>query len=125
MLNLLQSSTKYSREKKRISCSHRYNFIIINPSKAPKITDLVLLLNPQKVIGPDSIPAKILPLLSHDISIQLTRLFSNSISYGLFSFILTSTKVVYTCKKDFKIKCSNYQSISHFSIIKKIFETRV
>ena len=119
MLNLLQSFTKYSREK-TMSCLYRYNFFIIYPCKAPKIADLILLLNSQKVIGPDSIPTKIFPLLSHDISILLIRLFRNSFSHGLFSFILTLTKVVYTCKKYFKITCSHYHSISHFSIIEKI-----
>lgn len=89
----IKFSSKYCSEKKRISSADIYHFFITNSTKT---TNLILQLNLLlKILGPDRFPAKIVSLLNYGISIQLTRLFSNSFSRGLFLFILTLSKVVH------------------------------
>ena len=60
---------------------------------------MILSIDPSKVIGPNSIPIKILMLLIKDVSSELTELFNLSFSRGVFPLILKTGKVIPVYKK--------------------------
>ena len=78
---------------------------------------IILSLNSLKAVGPNSIPTKVLTLISNDISNQLSELFNLSFLIDVFPSILKSSKVIHIFKKESKLKCSNYLPISLFSNI--------
>ena len=62
------------------------NFIVVLPATADKIIDLPynLKLKSSKIIGPYSIPIKIMKISKETISLLLSQLINNSISKGIF-----------------------------------------
>ena len=122
----IQSSIRYSKNN-----FHDFlppiniNSFFLNPTDEIEVENVILSLNPSKVIGPDSIPTKILKLLTNDVSSQLTELFNLSFSGGAFSLILKTSKTIPVFKKDSKLKCSNYRPISLLSDIEKVLERLV
>ena len=64
-------------------------------------------LNPNKSVGPNSIPTKTLKLLNDEISSHLSE------SYSLFFLsVLKTVKVIPAYQKDSKFDCSNHCPIS-------------
>ena len=79
MATSIKSSIKYSRNKffdflPQIDI----NSFFINPTDKTETKNIILSLYSLKSIGPNSIPTKILKLLSNDISTQLAKLFNSS-----------------------------------------------
>ena len=95
------------------------NSFFLNPTDELEVKNIVLALNPSKAIGLISITIKILKLLINDISSQLTELFNLSFSRKLIS---KTSKAIPAYKKESKLKCSNYKSISLLSNIDKVLE---
>ena len=83
---------------------------------------MILSINPLRAAGPNGILTKILKLLSNHISNQLSELLNLSFSLDVFLSILKSGKVIPIFKKESKLKCSNYRTISLLSNIDKILE---
>ena len=76
----IKSSIKYSRNKFFDFLPQiNINSFFINPTDKTEIKN-ILSLNPLRSIGPNSIPTKILKLLSNDISTQFAELFNLSFS---------------------------------------------
>ena len=92
------------------------------PTDKTEIKNIILSLDPLKSIGPNSIPTKILKLLSNEISTQLDELFNLSFSEGVFPSILKTCKVIPIYKKDSQLNCSNCRPISLLSNIDNILE---
>ena len=86
------------------------------------LTDKTEIKNIILSLGPNSIPTKIVKLLSKDISTQFAELFNLSFSDGVFPSILKTCKVIPIYKKDSQLNCSNYRPISLLSNIDKIRE---
>ena len=84
--------------------------------------DIISTLDSQKASRPNSIPIKILKLMKNYISDQLAVLFNFSFLSCSFPTILKTSKVTLIYKKDSKLKCSNYRTISLLSNIDKILE---
>ena len=75
----IKSSIKYSRNKFFDFLPQiNINSFFINPTDKTEIKNIILFLDPLKSIGPNSIPTKILKLLSNDISTQFAELFNCS-----------------------------------------------
>ena len=87
------------------------NSFFINPTDKTEIKNITLSLDPLKSIDPNSVPTKILKLLSNDLSTQQTELFNLSFSKGVFPSILKTCKIIPVYKKDSQLNCSNYHSI--------------
>ena len=118
----IKSSIKYSRNKFFDFLPQiNINSFFINPTDKTEIKN-ILSLDPLRSIGPNSIPTKILKLLSNDISTQFAELFNLSFSEGVFPLILKTCKVIPIYKKDSQLNCSNYRPISLLSNIDKILE---
>ena len=118
----IKSLIKYSRNKFFDFLPQiNINTFFINPTDKTEIKN-ILSLDPLRSIGPNSIPTKILKLLSNDISTQFAELFNLSFSEGVFPSILKTCKVIPIYKKDSQLNCSNYQPIFLLSNIDKILE---
>ena len=90
----IQSTIKFSRSK-----CHDFlpdidiNSFIIKPVHKTEMQN-ILSLNPLKAVDPNSVPTKILKLLSSDISNQFSELFNLSFLLGVFPSILKSSKII-------------------------------
>ena len=71
---------------------------------------------------PNSIPTKILRLLTNDISEHLSIIFNKSFATGIFPEKLKVAKDIPIHKKDSNLECSNYRPIFLLSNIDKILE---
>ena len=81
----IKSSKKYSRNKFFAFLPQiNINSFFINLTDKTEIENIIVSLDPLKSIGPNSIPTKILKLLSNDISTQFAELFNLSFSEGVF-----------------------------------------
>ena len=100
------------------------NFIVVLPATADKIIDLPynLKLKSSKIIGPYSIPIKIMKISKETISLLLSQLINNSISKGIFPNICKLGQVIPIFKSNSRLLCNNYNPISLLLHISKIFE---
>ena len=87
-----------------------------------EIIEIISSFKPKKSAGPNSIPTKILTLLTDDISEHLSIIFNILFATGIFLEKLKVVKVIPIHKKDSKLEYSNYRSISFLSNIDKILE---
>ena len=87
-----------------------------------EIIEIISNFKPKKSAGPNSIPTKILRLLTDDISEHLSIIFNISFATGIFPKKLKVAKVIPIHKKDSKLECSNYRPISLLSNTDKILE---
>ena len=87
-----------------------------------EVFNLILMLNPKKKNGPNSIPTEILHLLANDICKPLSIIFNKSFASGECPDLLKMASTVPIFKKDSKLIVSNYRPISLLSNINKILE---
>ena len=95
---------------------------LVNPTDKTEIENVILSLDSNKSVGPNSIPTRVLKLLKNDISSQLSEIFNTSFSSGAFPSILKTDQVILVHKKDCKLDFSNYHPISLLSNIEKKLE---
>ena len=73
---------------------------------------------PKKSVGQNSIPTKILRILTDNISKHLSIIFNVSFATGIFPEKLKVAKVIAMHKKNYKVECSNYRSLFQLISIK-------
>ena len=95
---------------------------IINPTEPKEIELIIKEFDPSKGVGPNSLPPKILKLISPLISKPLTDIFNKSFKTGIFPDLLKISKINPIHKKDSKLIISNYRPISLLSNLNKIIE---
>ena len=78
----------------------------IFPAGKDVIALIISSLDSTKLVGPNSIPKKILKVLSNDISCQFADIFIMSFTSGVFPSVLKIAKVVPIHKKDSKLDFS-------------------
>ena len=98
------------------------NSIFLTPVTSEEVSKLIKAMPISKSSGPNSVPTKILKLVSANISIAIAELINLSFSSGKFPSSLKVSKVIPVFKKASPLDPSNYRPISLLSNIDKIFE---
>ena len=76
------------------------NSFFLSPTNKNEISSIISSLHPNKSVGPNSIPTKILKLLKDEISSHLSDIYNISFSMGMFPSVLKTAKVIPLYKKD-------------------------
>ena len=79
-------------------------------------------LDPDKALGPDEIPGRILKVTANQITPSLTRLFNKSLQVGVVPNEWKLANVVPVFKKGEKDRVENYRPISLLCIVSKLLE---
>ena len=87
-----------------------------------EVSDIISLLNTGKSIGPNSIPTKLLKILSLHICSPLSDIINDSFQSGTFPEKLQLAKIIPLFKKGCPLTASNYRPISLLSVFSKIIE---
>ncbi|MEM6831004.1 MAG: reverse transcriptase family protein [Bacteroidota bacterium] len=98
------------------------NSIFLSPVTSDEVAVIINSMSPSKGSGPNSIPYRILKLLSPEISALIAQIVNISFSTGVFPSTLKLSKVIPVFKKGSPLEPSNYRPISLLSNIEKIFE---
>ena len=92
------------------------------PSVPSEISDIISYLKFGKSLGPNSIPMKILKILSPLISPLLSQIINESFQTGIFPDKMKLAKVIPLFKKGYVLTASTYRPISLLPIFSKIIE---
>ena len=87
-----------------------------------EVSDIISLLNTGKSIGPNSIPTKLLKILSLHICSPLSDIINDSFQSWAFPEKLQLAKVIPLFKEGCPLTASNYRPISLLSVFSKIIE---
>ena len=98
------------------------NSFFITPSAPSEVVDVISLLTPGKSLGPNSIPMRILKILSPLIFTPLSHIINESFQSGIFPEKMKLAKVIPLFKKGCSLTVSNYRPISLLSVFSKITE---
>ena len=98
------------------------NSFFITPSAPYAVLDIINTLKTGKSIGPNSIPIKLLKILSPHISSPLSQIVNESFLSGIFPEKLQLAKVIPLFRKGCPMMVSNYRPISLLSVFSKISE---
>ena len=96
--------------------------MFIFPAALCEISDMIHLFKTGKSIGPNSIPLKLLKILSPHISSPLSLNMNESFQSGIFPKKMHQAKVIPLFKKGCSMTASNYRPLSLLSIFSKIAE---
>ena len=98
------------------------NSFFITPTAPHEIVDIIDVLKTGKSLGPNSIPIKLLKILSPHISSPLSQIINESFLSGVFPEKMQHAKVIPLFKKGCLVTVSNYRPISLLSVFSKITE---
>ena len=87
-----------------------------------EVSNIFSSLNLDKSDRRNSTPTRVLKLLNKDMSDQLTFLFHQHFSPGLFPSILKNSKIIPVHKNYSKSDCSNHKPISLLSKVSKFWK---
>ena len=98
------------------------NTFILAPTSSKETEDVIKTLSLGKVIGPNSVPTKLLKQFFEAISIPLYKIINLSFEKGVFPESLKLASIIPVLKKGNSLEYNNYHSISLTSNISKVME---
>ena len=98
------------------------NTFFLRPATYKETSDIILHLDLNKYIGPNSLPTFIVKLCTEFFSTYLTKILNITFTTGIFPDLCKLAKVIPIFKKDDPLDCVNYRPISLLPIFSKIFE---
>ena len=96
--------------------------IFLSPTTPADIESLINCIKPNKAIGPNSIPTKILKEFKTELSEPLSDMINVSFNKGIFPDFLKVANVIPIHKKGEKLDPNIYRPISLLSNISKLYE---
>ena len=96
--------------------------IFLSPTTPADIESLINCIKPNKAIGPNSIPTKILKEFKTELSEPLSDMINVSFNKGIFPDFLKVANVIPKHKKGEKLDPNIYRTISLLSNISKLYE---
>ena len=121
--NILKNR-KYNGNKPYTDYLNNYNpkTFAYQLSDSNEVITIINQLNISKTSGPNSIPTKILQMISNDISIPLSKIYNIAVTKGSHPDKLKLVNVIPIFKKGSRLSVDNYRPISLLSNLNKIFE---
>ena len=98
------------------------NTFILALTSSKETEDVIKTLSLGKVIGPNSVPTKLLKQFFEAISIPLYKIINLSFEKGVFPESLKLASIIPVLKKGNSLEYNNYHSISLTSNISKVME---
>ena len=109
----------YSDYLKDLRINHSY---YLKPATYDEVAELILSLDINKSLGPNSLPVYIFKICGVFLSMCLLEIVNLSFRAGIFPDLCKVVKVVPIFKKDDPLLCQNYRPISLLPIYSKILE---
>ena len=97
-------------------------FFFISPATPYEISDIIDLFKTSKSIGANSIPLKLLKIVSVHSSSPLSHIINESFQSGIFPGKMQQVKIIPLFEKGCPMTASNYRPISLLSVFSKIAE---
>ena len=99
-----------------------FQSIYLFPSNVSEIIKIIREINTKKATGPDDIPGYVLKITSQTIAPELTLLFTECMTQGIFPDKLKIAKILPIHKGGAKNISTNYRPISLLPILGKVLE---
>ena len=99
--------------------------IFLSLTTPTDIESSINCIKPNKAIGPNSIPTKILKEFKTELSEPLSDIINVSVNKGIFPDFLKVAKVIPIHKKGEKIDPNNYRYTSLLSNISKLYKKAI
>ena len=109
----------YNEYMKNIKVS---NSFFLKPANSTEIKEIILSLDINKSLGPNSVPVFILKVCDNLFAHYLSAIINISFVTGIFPDLCKVAKVIPVFKKDDPLNCLNYHPISLLPVFSKIFE---
>ena len=100
---------------------HGDTSVFLSPNNKNEISSIISSFNPNKPVGPNSIPTKILKLIKDEILTHLSDIYNIFFSMGIFPLVLKTANVISVHRKGSTLDQNNYFSKYLFYQILKNF----
>ena len=117
--NIPQPNHSYREYLRNIKINK--NFFLF-PTSPAEVFNIIISLDMNKSLGPNSVPVYILKSFNNFFSDKLSKIINISFITGVFPDLCKLAKVIPIFKKDNQLLCKNYRPISLLPIFSKIFE---
>ena len=94
----------------------------LTPATPKEVYNIILSLDLNKSVGPNSLPIFILKICNEFFSHYLSKIINTAFTTGIFPNLCKLAKVIPIFKKDDPLICNNYRPISLLPVFSKIVE---
>ena len=94
----------------------------LTPATPKEVYNIILSLDLNKSVGPNSLPILFLKICNEFFSHYLSKIINTAFTTGIFPNLCKLAKVIPIFKNDNPLICNNYRPISLLPVFSKIFE---